>query len=245
MMMIDFHSHILPGIDDGAKDISESIRILDLMEQDDVDIIVATPHFYPHNKSVESFVSSRSEAFEHLKKNVKPSHPKILLGAEVLYTSKLLDEPNIDALKIQGTDFLLLELPYIHFTQSIYDGVNAIAGMKNVKIILAHVERYLAFNTYQEVFELFDEANVIGQMNCQSLIGMKSRKRCLELIKNGCVSILGTDYHRIERNDALLGDGLHILDKKLKKYELENIYKASEMVLANSETDDILNIMTQ
>ena len=89
-MLVDFHSHILPAIDDGAKNIEESIKILDMMSETGVDVVYCTPHFYPHEMSVEKFLERRRQAYGKLVPYLKPHHPKLKMGAEVLMSRSLL-----------------------------------------------------------------------------------------------------------------------------------------------------------
>ena len=66
-MKIDFHSHILPKIDDGSRSVEESVKLLDLMAQDGVSVVAATPHFYCSKTSIHRFLDRRAEAYEKLK----------------------------------------------------------------------------------------------------------------------------------------------------------------------------------
>ncbi|MBR1723547.1 MAG: histidinol-phosphatase, partial [Ruminococcus sp.] len=116
-MKIDFHSHILPGIDDGSKNIEESVALLDIMAADGVDIVVATPHFYCTHRSIHSFLERRNNAYKKLKPYLKPEHPRILLGGEVLYDDILIGKDDLSRLTIQGTNFMLLEMPYTKLTE--------------------------------------------------------------------------------------------------------------------------------
>lgn len=238
--MTDFHSHILPSLDDGAKDIDESIAILDMMAKTGVKTVYCTPHFYPHKQSVEDFLDHRASAYERLRPHLKPGHPKLKMGAEVLLSSSLLTKDGLLRLKLEDTDFVLIEMPYVHFSQSIYDGFDSIADMSDVKVLVAHVERYLAFNSESEVERLFAGENALGQINCTSLRGFGARRKCLRLIKEGYVHSLGTDYHRIERNYAFMDEGMSILKKKLSKEQFERLKKTSEMIAQNCEIEEIL-----
>ena len=118
-MKIDFHSHILPGIDDGSRNIEESVALLDMMAEDGVDIVCATPHYYSHEISIDKFVERRNNAYERLKPHLKDNHPKILLGAEVLYNHSLVQCDDLSKLCLQGTDYLLWEMPYSKINQDI------------------------------------------------------------------------------------------------------------------------------
>lgn len=236
---IDYHSHVLPGIDDGAKNIEESVKILDMMADAGVDVLFCTPHFYPHKQSLERFLDKRNEAFETLKPYIKPQHPEIRLGAEVLL-SKSLSKEELELLKLDGTDYVLIEMPYVHFSQSIYDSLFEVADTDGVKVLIAHIERYLANNSLDEVEELFAEDNAIGQINCTSLRKFGLRRNCVKLIRHGCVQALGSDYHRIERGYALLDEGLKILRKKLKENEFSALMQSSQMLLENKEIEEVM-----
>lgn len=238
--MTDHHSHILPAIDDGAKDIEESVQILDMMAKTGVGEVYCTPHFYPHKQSVEDFIESRKRAYDKLRPHLKPEHPKLKMGAEVLLSSSLLTRDVLDKLKLEGTGFVLLEMPYVHFSQSVYDGLYNIADMKGIKVLVAHIERYLAFNSESEVKRLFAEENVLGQINCTSLRKFGMRRKCLELIKDGYVHALGTDYHRIERNYAFMDEGVTILKKKLSKEHFARLERCSEMIAEDCDVEEIL-----
>ena len=67
--MTDFHSHILPGVDDGSKSIEETLKMLELLSDQGVRRVVATPHFYPNHHSVEEFLEKRNSAYEEIKKH--------------------------------------------------------------------------------------------------------------------------------------------------------------------------------
>lgn len=239
-MKIDYHSHVLPGIDDGAKSIEESVEILDMMAKAGVDVLFCTPHFYPHKQSLESFLDKRNEAFELLKPYIKLNHPEIRLGAEVLL-SKSLSPEELTLLKLQGTDYVLIEMPYVHFSQSIYNSLYEVADTQNVKVLVAHIERYLQYNSLDEVEELFAQENAIGQINCTSLRKFGLRRNCIKLIRHGCVQALGSDYHRIERGYALLDEGVRILGKKLRKNELCALMQSSEKLLQNKSVEEVMS----
>lgn len=236
--IIDYHSHVLPGIDDGAKNIEESVEILDMMAKAGVKVLFCTPHFYPHKQSLEQFLDKRNKAFETLRPYLKPEHPELRLGAEVLL-SKSLSREELELLKLSGTDYVLIEMPYVHFSQSIYDSLFEVADTHNVKVLVAHIERYLQYNSLDEVEELFSEDNTLGQINCTSLRKFGLRRKCVKLLRHGCVQALGSDYHRIERGYALLDEGVKILRKKLRENELSVLMQSSQMILENKEIDEI------
>jgi len=163
IMIIDMHSHILPGIDDGSRNIEESVKMLDRLAEKGTDLVLATPHFYCEEQSITSFLEKRNNAYEQLKPHLKPEHPKILLGAEVLYSPVLVGNEDISKLAIEGTDFVLFEMPYQKITSEIVENVSKIVDFMDVKLLIAHIERYLNFTSFSELSELLD-LDVIGQI---------------------------------------------------------------------------------
>ena len=83
--MIDFHSHILPGIDDGSKSVEMSLQMLRLLKAQGIDTVAATSHFYATQRSPQRFLFRRQEAWDKLRTALDADAPRILLGAEVLY----------------------------------------------------------------------------------------------------------------------------------------------------------------
>ena len=229
-MRYDFHSHILPGIDDGAKDIEESVKLLDDMAADGVDLVVATPHFYCMRTTVDKFLENRNKAYEKLRPHLKPEHPKIILGGEILYDHSLVGNDQLRRLTMQDTGFLLLEMPYDKIDEKIIRDVEAIVDEGQVKVLIAHIERYLSFTSYKSLCELM-ELDVLGQINAESLKHFGSRRNCFKLIKDGYVHVMGTDMHRIERHYASLGEGIAIVEKKFGRGMIEYMEKNGEKLL--------------
>lgn len=238
-MKIDFHSHILPGIDDGAKDIEESVTLLDNMAADGVDIVVATPHFYCTRSSIHRFLESRNKAYESLKPHLKPEHPKILLGAEVLYDDVLIGKDALSRLTIEGTNYMLLEMPYTKLTEKHIEGVEKIVDEHEVKVLVAHIERYLNFTSYKSLTEILD-LDVLGQINADSLVHWKSRLDCFKLIKGNYVQVMGTDMHRISRGYASLGEGISVVEKKFGSGMIREMERNGEMLLEDRSFEEIM-----
>lgn len=239
-MLIDFHSHFLPKIDDGSRNIEESVKILDIMAENDTDMIVATPHFYCTEQSVESFIRHRDDAYESLKPHLKKNHPRIGLGAEVLYDHSLVNYDKLPELCIKGTKWLLLEMPYTDLTDKIIDGVAAITDRGDLKVVIAHIERYLNFTSMKRLEKLM-RLEVLGQINAKSLTSFKSKRWCMKLIEMGFVHVLGSDYHRIGRGDVTVNKGYEIITSK-KKFDdfAEYAEDNGKKILADEPLDSII-----
>ena len=106
----DLHTHILPGVDDGAKDLEKALEMLRMQKACGVERVALTPHFYPLREEFQSFLDKRQQAYEGLLPNWDAeSMPDLRLGAEVHY-SPALAELDLRRLTIGQSDYLLLEL---------------------------------------------------------------------------------------------------------------------------------------
>ena len=141
--MIDTHTHILPGVDDGAKDLQISLQMLRQSKEQGVEAVVLTPHFYPTRETVDSFLSRRAEAFEQLQAAVTPDLPRLILGAEVAWCAGLEKMPELRQLTMGDSDYLLLEMPHTEWSKYHLDGVWNLADAGRVIPVFAHVERFI------------------------------------------------------------------------------------------------------
>lgn len=122
--MIDFHTHILPGMDDGSQATHESLQMLTLESEQGAQEILLTPHFYAHFDKISSFLERREHSFRKLTKALNEHDMGTPLslrkGAEVYYFPGIGDAKQIRELTIEGTDILLLEMPFAQWTDEIY-----------------------------------------------------------------------------------------------------------------------------
>ena len=117
MSVIDFHSHILPEIDDGSRNVETSIGMLRMCREQGVDIMIATPHFYADSNRVERFVENRKNAYDKVMAE-NADIPHIMMGAEVAFFDGISRAERVDALTIEGTNIMLLEMPFVTWSDS-------------------------------------------------------------------------------------------------------------------------------
>lgn len=157
----------------------------------------------------------------------------------MLYNHALAGSEEIYKLCLEGTDFILLEMPYSRITDDMISDIERITGTTDVKVMIAHIERYLSFTSYKELSRLMS-LDVLGQINADSLMTFRSWKNCLKLISNGYVHVLGTDFHRTERCHALLGDAEKVIQKKAGAAVMHRIEENGKKLLENLSTEEIL-----
>lgn len=197
-MIVDFHSHILPGIDDGAKNTEMSVKMLELEKKEGVGAIVATPHFYMSEQTLDSFIYEREKAYEAIAPTAKKLGVDIHLGAEVYFTPSLGDI-DLKKLCIGNTSYMMIELPYQKLSSNFIRSFKSFAGSISPKInlILAHAERYLNFTNEESLYEILD-TDILVQLNCGSFRMFSPHLKFMyNLISTGAVHLLGTDCHNI------------------------------------------------
>ncbi|MBQ9779580.1 MAG: capsular polysaccharide biosynthesis protein [Clostridia bacterium] len=210
--MLDFHAHILPGVDDGSKSVDESTKMLEQMQAQGIKCVVATPHFYANDESVDTFLARRAAAYEavaHL-----PNRPKILLGAEVRYYEGISRMPDLKKLCVQDSRLMLLEMPFRHWTEYALKEVVDIACQGRIIPVIAHVERYL-FIQKKGVAERLLQNGVLFQVNSEFLTEWKRRRKALRMLKHEQIHFLGSDCHNLSDRSPNAGEGYALLEKRL------------------------------
>jgi protein-tyrosine phosphatase len=194
--MIDFHSHILPGIDDGSKDVATSLLMLNAMKKQGTDTVCATSHFYATQRSVDRFLFRRQEAWEKLEEVLPQDAPRILLGAEVLYFPGISRMEELPRLCLEGTNLFLLEMPFEPWTSHCTQEVRELARQGSVQILMAHIERYFYYQP-QSVWDEFLDLGILMQSNAEFFLPFKTRRKALKLLENGYIHLLGSDAHNM------------------------------------------------
>lgn len=210
-VVTDFHSHILPGIDDGSRDPDMTRMMLDEMSAQGIGRVVATPHFYSMREDLDRFLERRAAAAEALDDvHDCAKHPKVCLGAEVAYFHGISRVESIARLCTAGTKYLLLEMPFCHWDS---DTVNDVAAMEDeigVKPVLAHVERYRAYRN-RAAFSTLLREGVLFQSNASFFINSRTQKRALRMLGSGKIHFLGSDCHNMSDRRPNLGIALGII----------------------------------
>lgn len=231
---IDFHTHILPGMDDGAVNEDEAVAMLEALYRQRVNTVVLTPHFRPENESLNDFLKRREASFERLKKCLPASVPiRMLLGSETFLSSSLFHCEDISPLCIGGR-YLLVELPYsIRFTQSVCQQIMKISYAYGVYPILAHIERYDDLMQHPKILESLVEDGLLTQINLSSWSSVWTRWRLEKLIKRGFVHLLGSDCHHLKVRPPEWRTWILKMEKSLGKERMRQfMYNAQDIVQA-------------
>lgn len=212
--MTDFHSHILPGVDDGSADVAESLALLTRLAQQGVDTVAATPHYHANHESVADFTARRAQAFARLREQLPPGLPTIKLGAEVRFYSGIGRLSDIKQLCLQDSNLLLLEMPRGKWTEFTLRELIELAGSRGVQLVLAHVERYWKEQP-RRVWERLLANEILMQVNADFFISGVTRRKALTLLKNHSIHFLGSDCHNLTVRPPRIGEAMAVIRKKM------------------------------
>ena len=215
--MTDLHCHILPGMDDGAKDTAVSLELLRREYEDGVRNIAFTSHFNSERTTVEAFTAKRQAAFEQLTAALEgqPMQFDFKLGAEVFFSPGLC-ELDTRALCMGDTAYLLLEFPTTHkphfIRQTLYN-----LQQQGIVPLIAHIERYPY--VLEDPTLLYDwvAAGAYAQINAGALLEPKLCKKLCKFIQWGLVHVISTDTHSPDKRPPRMAQGVQQLEKLLGK----------------------------
>lgn len=233
----DIHCHIIPGVDDGAKDINMSMRMIKMAYDSGFRMMIATPHYeigqYENNQ--EKIIKNLNILREHIDK--KYPDFKIYIGNEIFYSYGVVDLLNEEKIfTMAGSKYVLVEFSpndgYKHIRSAVYELVN-----NGYIPIIAHCERYEhIMKDLDRVGELVDAGAYI-QINSRSVAGeygISLRRKLVKLIKDNLVHFIATDTHSDGKRNPKLEECLKYLRKKTDEKTIEKLLKINpEKVISN------------
>ncbi len=215
--VVDFHTHILPGIDDGSSSLEQSVAMLQKEKEQGIGHVVATPHFYAQHDKPEQFLEKRAAAEQALRQKLLqyPDLPKLSVGAEVYYFSGIGDSDIISELTIDQKRFILIEMPMPPWSERVYRDLENIWIKQNLVPIVAHVDRYISpFHTFK-IPERLEKLPVMVQANASFFLEKRTRRMALRMLQQGRIQLLGSDCHDLSDRAPNLGAAIEIIQQKL------------------------------
>ena len=229
--MIDIHSHLIYGVDDGSRSLEESLNLFKVMYDAGVTDMIITPHYITCSK-YQSDVKNNKKLLKTLQKELKNNNIDInvYLGNEI-YIDRDIDNliKNNNVSTLNNSKYVLIELPqsgnYPGYIDIIHD-----LKVKGYKVILAHPERYISFQKdMNKIYELID-LGVLLQSNYGSVLGdygLGSKKLAKRLMKEHLITFMSSDIHRVRRSDFI-----NRVKKIMKKYYTED--EINDLTINNS-----------
>ncbi len=223
--IIDFHSHILPRIDDGSTSLEESIALLRMEAEQGINHVVATPHFYPQHNSPEAFLRRRREVELRLREEMERHSglPDFSVGAEIYFFSGISESDVVQQLTIGSKRCILLEMPQSPWTEAMYRELEQIPARQGITPILAHVDRYIGpFRTYG-IPERLAELPVLVQANASFFLRRSTARMALRMLKEDRIQFLGSDCHDPNSRPPRLGEAVEKIRGSLGQRVLDRI----------------------
>jgi protein-tyrosine phosphatase len=235
--VIDFHCHILPGVDDGSVNIEMTKEMIDNSLNQGVEYLCATPHFITEESEIT--LEAYKEKLQFVKDNIE-----IIPGLEIYIDPELpkLYKEN----RIWGYNYnkyLLIELPMMEFpiyTEKIFYDLRLMGAIP----VLAHPERNLRIMKNPELLINLIEQGNLAQLNAGSLTGQYGtdiKKSAEKLVSRNLIHIVGSDGHNNKRRNTNIKDGLEKIEAI--NPELFNWIKNNQKKILQGEDVEVLDII--
>jgi protein-tyrosine phosphatase len=233
MRVVDFHSHILPGIDDGSKSVEESLELLRMEKAQGIGCVVATPHFYPNYDSPGDFLARRNRSEKQLREAMAKEDglPKVIVGAEVYFFRGMSQSEQLPELTIGESKCILIEMPPAPWSEEIYRELENIWEKWGITPIVAHIDRYIRpFRTYG-IPKRLSQLPVLVQANAEFFLEKATAGMALRMLKKDQIQLLGSDCHNLTSRKPNLGAALEKIRQKLGDGMVEEISVLASEIL--------------
>ena len=231
--MVDFHTHILPGIDDGSPDVQTSLAMLAMEAAQGIRTVAATPHFQASFDAPDAFLARRAQAAQLLRSEMakQPDLPELILGAEVLFFRGMSDSECLPLLTLGGGRHLLVEMPPAPWPQEHYRELEAIWEKRRLVPVIAHIDRYIRpFRTFG-IPKRLAGTPVWVQANTSFFLEKRTAGMAMKMLKAGQIQILGSDCHNLSSRRPNLGTAEQQIRRRLGNDALEQIRGFEEEIL--------------
>ena len=225
--LIDIHTHILPGVDDGSGSMEETIRMLRIAAEQNVRTIIATPHYAANADNVP--VDELYRIRDMVQQEAMKIHEdyKILLGNELYYSESIVDSlKSKKALTLADSRYILVEFEVDENYKTIYHGLGSLIRSGYIPI-LAHVERYISLSRREDLVEELVKSGCYIQMNSSQLIGGlldTQAHRNRRWLRRGLIHFVGSDCHSDRSRSPIMKDVVNILRRKHEERIIHQIF---------------------
>lgn len=233
---IDFHTHILPEMDDGSTSVEMSLQMIQTLRRQGVFCIVLTPHFYPLSDNPKHFLAKRKARMELLKSNYQHKMPLLLTGAEVQYFEGITTMRDLPQMRIEGSRALMIEMPMCRWSGRMISDIKELNSSREYQVILAHAERYLPFGNLSAVRELTD-CGVKIQISAGAFTGIFKSRKVFKMFDDGLVHILGSDCHNMKSRPPNLSNAYDFIEEKRGKGAIQKIMNQGIRLLSERQDD--------
>lgn len=212
--MIDFHSHILPRMDDGAADLAVSFGMLRTSFRQGVDVMVSTSHYYADEEYPDVFLERRNHRLALLEERMlllPEVFPFIIPGAEVLYFPGISSAEDVAKLTIGKTRLILIEPPMVPWRDAMLDEIADLQQTQHCLPVIAHVDRFMRMLDDDTLVDRVLERQMLVQVNAEYFTDSKTVRGALQNLKDGKIHFVGSDCHDLEERAPNMRDARRII----------------------------------
>ena len=233
MLTVDFHTHILPEIDDGSRSVDESVKMIQQLTEQGIDTIFLTSHFYPQKNYPDVFFRQRESALQALNNALASveNAPRLILGSETCFASGMSSWDILPNLAMGDTGYILVEMPFCRWTDRMYRELELIYFERNLIPILAHIDRYFSDNGSRGFLDALLDMPVLLQINASFLIEKQTRRLATKLFNKNCLHLIGSDCHGSDWRKPNIGQAKEILLSNASEDAIRNLCELEKAVL--------------
>lgn len=228
--IVDIHAHILPGVDDGAKNITESLQILEDLKAQGVGCVYATPHFYMGQHVFSEYSKKADAAYAQLAEAAAGMPvPEIRRGYEVRIFQGISSSDEVRQMQLAGTNYLLVELPYQSAVENwmIHELYN-LPFTLNLQPVIAHIERYFGVYGFERLMQLVTDGDVYTQITSSAVLGSVTlRRKLCAMLRSGQIHFIASDAHSPDTRRGMFIKANEKLAKKCGTAALLELYNRS------------------
>ena len=237
--MVDLHTHILPGMDDGSKDADMSLAMLRMEQEQGVDTVALTSHFYREKEMPKHFLARRQAAFTKLQNAIASQGrklPELVLGAEVAWAPHMSEWEELPQLCLGESKYLLLELPFSSWRSEMFQDIYDVLFEREIVPVFAHLERYLKIQKKDHIREILEMGTPV-QVSSAPCLRFGDRRQVLNMLKKGQAQLMASDCHNLTTRPPNLRSGLDVVAKKLGAEMVRSIESNTQALGLDNSAD--------
>ena len=230
--MIDFHTHILPRMDDGSSCSAQSVEMIRYAAQQGIDRFALTPHYYSEQESPQEFFLRRGVSANRLKEVLREQgiRVQLLLGAEVSYFPGISRVDMLPKMCIENTNALLVEMPFCPWNSHMITELKIMREVQGIQPIVAHIDRYLVHQK-SRVFRDLCENGIMLQANASFFNHKFSSAVAMRMLRKQLIQVLGSDCHNMQDRKPDLGMAISRIREKIGEEALEYLQDMQSLIL--------------
>ena len=231
--MVDFHSHILPKIDDGSDSLETSISMLRMEGEQGISHVIATPHFYPQHDDPARFLRCRDRSLQVLQEEMArhTGLPQLIVGAEVHYFRGISESEFLPQLTISGKSCILIEMPPSPWDPAMFRELETIYTRWGILPVIAHIDRYVAPLRSHGIPGRLAQLPVLVQANASFFLDRSTAGLAMRMLKADQIHLLGSDCHNLDDRKPNLGDAMGKITKKMGNEPIQRIQETAYQLL--------------